>query len=310
MSGGNGDGMPGQGGGAPVVLLHSTGASGAQWRALADRLAARFHVVAPDLCGYGTSAGWTGREAFRLAHEAARLSALIDRLDAPVHLVGHSYGGAVALHLARTLRERVASLTLYEPVAFHLLRGGDTHDTAALREIAAVAAVAAGALATGDYAAGAAHFVDYWSGPGTWAAMPAARQDALAVRVPKIALDFEAALHEPSSPRDFVRLRVPTLLLAGDRSPVPVQRIGLRLARALPRASFRIVHGAGHMGPLTHRDEVNEQIVAHLASLAWRHDTCSLRFTPTPTAMPSASTPRSASAGTSTTMSSADAAST
>src|SRR5438046_1391885 len=103
--------------GTGILLLHSTGASGTQWRALADRLAPHGRVAAPDLCGYGTSGGWTGREAFRLAHEATRLSPLIQGFAAPVHLVGHSYGGAVALHLARTQRERVASLTLYEPVA-------------------------------------------------------------------------------------------------------------------------------------------------------------------------------------------------
>jgi pimeloyl-ACP methyl ester carboxylesterase len=295
-----------QGSGPAVLLLHSTGASGAQWRALVERLAGRFHVIAPDLCGYGASAGWSGRGAFRLADEAAGLAPLLARFETPVHLVGHSYGGAVALHLARTRPERIASLAVYEPVAFHLLREGDAHDTAALREIAAVAAAVVRALASGDYAAGAAHFMDYWSGPGTWAGQPAARQDALAARVAKVALDFEAAMHEAALPSDFARLAVPALLLQGDRSPAPPRRIAQRLARAMPGAAHRIVHGAGHMGPLTHRDEVNEQIVAFLSALEWK-DPC---ITSTPTATPSASKPPSASAGTSTATSSAGAAST
>lgn len=145
------------GSGQPVVLLHSTGASGAQWRALVERLGAGFHVLAPDLCGYGSTTGWSGRGAFGLAHEAALVGALLERLDEPAHLVGHSYGGAVALHIARTQGERLRSLTLFEPVAFHLLRAGDANDEAALREISEVAAVVVRSLACGDYAEGAGH---------------------------------------------------------------------------------------------------------------------------------------------------------
>src|SRR5688572_31469305 len=155
----------------PVVLLHCSGSSGAQWRALVALLGGRHHVVTPDLIGYGAAAPWNGRGAFCLAQEAAPVRSILGQLNEPVHLVGHSYGGAVALHIARTRPELVKSLTLIEPSAFHLLRGGDTIDVAALGEITAVAADARAALAVGDYAGGFGRFVDYWSGPGSWAAM-------------------------------------------------------------------------------------------------------------------------------------------
>jgi pimeloyl-ACP methyl ester carboxylesterase len=253
-----------KGSGPPVVLLHSTGASSAQWRALVERLSARFHVLAPDLYGYGATTGWRGRGVFALAHEAALVGALFERLGEPVHLVGHSYGGAVALHICRTRGELLRSLTLYEPVAFHLLRDGDENDEAALREITQVASFVGGALASGDYAAGAEHFVDYWSGPGAWAAVPADKQDALAARLGKVALDFQATIHEAASLGDFEHIALPTLLMRGDGSPAPTQRICRHLARVLPHASFKTVPGAGHMGPLTHRDEVNDLVVDHL----------------------------------------------
>jgi pimeloyl-ACP methyl ester carboxylesterase len=257
-----------QGSGSPVMLLHSTGASSAQWRALVERLATRFHVIAPDLVGYGATTHWRGRGAFGLAHEAALVGALLDRLDEPAHLVGHSYGGAVALHVARTRGDRLRSLTLFEPVAFHLLRDGDADDAAALREIGDVAAEVARALGCGDYAAGAGHFVDYWNGPGAWAAVPVVRQDALMARLSKVALDFQAALHEPTSLEDLERIAVPTLLMQGEHSPRSTQRICRRLAGTLRALRMATVRGAGHMAPLTHRDEVNTQIVAHLEAFA------------------------------------------
>jgi len=50
-----------QGSGEPVVLLHSSGSSNAQWRALAEQPSPRFRVIAPDLYGYGATANWPGR---------------------------------------------------------------------------------------------------------------------------------------------------------------------------------------------------------------------------------------------------------
>jgi len=253
-----------QGSGELVVLLHSSGSSGAQWRALVERLSRRYRVIAPDLLGYGATANWTGRGAFCLGHEAAVLRALFDRLDEPAHLVGHSYGGAVALNIARQRSDRLCSLTLIEPVAFHLLREGDETDAAALLEISEIAGMVARSLACGDYLGGFGRFIDYWSGPGAWAAIPAAKRDALAPRLAKVALDFHSTINEPAGLDDMQAIGVPTLLIQGACTALPTRRICQQLARVLPEVAMRIVDGAGHMLPFTHRDEVNGLIAAHL----------------------------------------------
>jgi pimeloyl-ACP methyl ester carboxylesterase len=257
-----------QGSGEPVVLLHASGSSNAQWRALIEQLSPRYRVIAPDLYGYGASANWPGRGVFCLGHEAAVVRALLDRIDEPSHLVGHSYGGAVALNVARSRGELLRSLTVIEPAAFHLLREGDETDAAALREISAIADTVAHALACGEYTAGFGRFVDYWSGPGAWAGIPAAKRDALAARLSKVALDFHATLNEPTRLEDFGALTVATLVVQGACSPLPTRRICERLAAVLPEAQSKTIEGAGHMAPVTHRDEVNCLIAAHLAENA------------------------------------------
>jgi pimeloyl-ACP methyl ester carboxylesterase len=251
-----------------VVLLHCSGSSGAQWRALAAQLAARYEVVTPDLIGYGASAPWSGQGAFSLAQEAAALRDVFARFDAPAHLVGHSYGGGVALHIARTQPGLLKSLTLIEPTAFHLLRGGDAIDTAALREIRAVAAQVLVALASGDYRGGCGRFVDYWSGPGAWEAMPAEKRELFAPQLAKVALGFHALLNEPAGIGEMREISLPTLLVQGGCTTLAARCVCKRLRDALPEVFFRVVQSAGHMLPVTHRDAVNAAVAAHLDSMS------------------------------------------
>src|SRR5262245_7445144 len=101
------------GNGTPVLMLHSSLASKSQWAGLTGRLCARYRTSAVDLCGYGDEVLPANREAFALDDEVRRVVALLDRLtppQVPLHVVGHSYGGVVAMRLAELYRTRVASL--------------------------------------------------------------------------------------------------------------------------------------------------------------------------------------------------------
>jgi pimeloyl-ACP methyl ester carboxylesterase len=257
-----------RGRGEPVILLHCSGGSGAQWRALAEALAPEMRTLAPDLHGYGRSGGWPGEPRdFRLADEAAAVLALLARLDEPAHLVGHSYGGAVALHVAHRRPQAVRSLAVIEPVALHLL-AQDPADAATLHEIRAVADDVRAALAAGALEAGYARFVDYWSGPGAWNALPASKRDALAALLPKVALDFQAVFGDPAGLADFRALELPALVLQGGDTRAPVRRICERLAATLPDVRRKVIAGAGHMLPLTHRAEVEALLLAHLRAHA------------------------------------------
>jgi pimeloyl-ACP methyl ester carboxylesterase len=173
-----------------VIALHCSGAGAAQWRRLHEALGAEFELIAPEHYGCDGVGPWTGEHAFTLADEAARTISFIDRTDRKVHLVGHSYGGGVALHVARERPERIASLTLYEPSGFHLLKLLGDEGAAALAEIKAIAGKTKEAVAGGDNRAAAAAFVDYWSGPGAWDGLRPTLQDALVRWAPKAPLDF------------------------------------------------------------------------------------------------------------------------
>ena len=77
-----------------------------------------------------------------------------------MHLVGHSYGGGLALRIARERPEMVRSLTLVEPSCFHLLRQTGGHEQSLFREITEIADVVRNAVTTGNYGYG---MEPYWA---------------------------------------------------------------------------------------------------------------------------------------------------
>lgn len=244
-----------QGSGPAVVLLHSSLGSKTQWRGLAERLARSHRTLAIDLLGYGDAPAPGDCDGFSLDVEVERVLALVAQRLRPgerFQLVGHSYGGGVALRLAQTVPQRVASLALFEPTAFHLVGDEDP-------AIAEVRAVADSLVPTDDADAltrQAERFIDFWNGAGSFAALPEARRAVFVRQMPKVRYDFRALLDDPQRAPALARLRVPTCLIVGSASPACARRVAAVLEDVLPVVQVHHVP-TGHMGPVTHPDLVN-----------------------------------------------------
>ena len=251
--------------GPAVVCIHASASSSAQWRPLMDRLAGRYRTLAGDLYGSGQSPPWPGARPLTLADERMLLAPAFEAAGGRFHLVGHSYGGAVALEAARAHPERVASLVLYEPVLFSLL--GEDPTQPAAREIAAVRDDTVAALERGDPHASGARFVDYWMGAGAWAAMPAPRRDALARAMGAVKAEWDAVFGNPTPLSAFAALEVPVLYLTGSESPASSRGVARLLARTLPRVTAIEIKGVGHMGPITHPDRINALVERHFEDI-------------------------------------------
>jgi pimeloyl-ACP methyl ester carboxylesterase len=250
-----------------VIALHCSGSGARQWRHLQEALGTPYELLAPEYYGCKGVGPWTGTHAFTLADEAARLISIIDTADRKVHLIGHSYGGGVALHMALMRPDRIASLTLYEPSAFHLLKDIDSGGAKALAEIVAIACEVASGVMTGDYRGAAEVFVDYWSGDGAWDALRPELKSDLTRWMPKAPLDFAALIGERTEPGAYACLRFPVLIIRGGYAPGPTRLIADALLTLLPSARLAEIAGAGHMGPLTHTAEVNAMIIEHLTGV-------------------------------------------
>jgi pimeloyl-ACP methyl ester carboxylesterase len=241
-----------------VICLHASGASGGQWRVLASRMH-DFHVRTPDLYGHGTVPAWQGPRVDIVAADVARISGLAAEAGGKVHLVGHSYGGTIALRVALSHPERVASVAVYEPVPMRVLFDYNAKHPAAA-EIAELARDIRRALNGGSFEAAARRFVDYWSGAGSWARLAPEDQATIARRMPVTDAHFASLIHDPVRLRDYASVRAPVLYLAGRQTCASARRMGELLRYALPDVDAAKLDEMGHLGPITHAESVAQRI--------------------------------------------------
>jgi pimeloyl-ACP methyl ester carboxylesterase len=249
--------------GIPVVCIHASASSSGQWRPLTERLAGRFRSLAVDLYGYGQSPPWPDERPLSLADEAEHIEPVFEAAGDRVHVIGHSYGGAVALKAALVRPARLRSLILFEPVLFAVLMAEDPQQPAA-REIVAVRDDTVAAVDRGDLDTAGGRFADYWMGAGTWSRMPASRRQAVSRAMSKVKAEWLAVFTEPTPLSAFAALDVPTLCIVGSNSPASSRGVARLLAKTLPSVTTVEIDGVGHMAPVTHPDRVNAVIASYL----------------------------------------------
>ena len=247
------------GDGAPVLLLHSSVCGNRQWRKLIARLSRRHRVIAPNLLGYGGTTPWHGERAQTLADAAQVVMELIDalQLDAPLRIVGHSFGGAVAMRAAHALGARVAQLALYEPMLPGLLAAHGRFEAA--NQTAALYTDVKRLGAAGEWMALGERFTDYFNGDGAWQASPPERRQTIAELLPPNPHEWDACI-APLRASAFDGIRAQGLLMRGRQTRPPLAEMTALLHRRFQHWRLIDVAGCGHMAPLTHADEINRWI--------------------------------------------------
>jgi pimeloyl-ACP methyl ester carboxylesterase len=254
-----------RGAGAPVVFVHGALGDYRSWGAQLDALSARYRVVAYSRRGHypnGTRAG--DDSPYTRAGHAADLAALLRALDlGPAHLVGHSYGAAVAALVAAEHPEFVRGLVLGEPSLFGVLEGH--YDRALLaRQRAAMEGVLSAAR-RGEHEVAVRSFVRAVTGLDVPDAFPAAGRAALSDNASTLGPMLETYYDTAGFDRERARrLAIPTLVVQGELSPDVNRRISNALAARVPGAELLVLPGASHGLHLEKPEEFNRALLAFL----------------------------------------------
>lgn len=246
---------------ATVVLIHSGGFTSRQWRRLAEALAPAYRIVAPDLLGYQASRPWPAGEPFHFRQDLAFLESLIGDDPEPVHLVGHSYGGFLALQLALTRPDRIRSIAVYDPVAFGVLDEVEDADVLLSLELVRREWRPDDGGADEEWLAA---FVDWWNGDGAWSRLPEETRAAFRAMGWKVFQEVMSLTADRTDRATYATIHAPALLMGGELSPPTERRVVEELGATLPHATVQFFAGAGHMGPISHAALVNDAIAQHL----------------------------------------------
>lgn len=259
---------------APLVALHASASSSGQWKKLKADLEGRFDVFAYDLPGYGTAPLQRDTSQFGAASAAQPVIAEIEKFGRAVHLVGHSNGAGIALKVALLRPDLVKSLTLYEPAAFHFLKGGDSREKGFYAQIKGLSAQVRGAAMRADAATGLRHFLDFWNGAGFWDALPVSAQHRFEGLISAIVADFANGFAETWQLQDLSQLTMPSMVMTGLDSPDLAQHVSLEIAKALPNARSVLMPEFGHMAPVFQPEWINTRILEHVARIERPGGTC------------------------------------
>lgn len=242
-----------------VVLVHASMSGARQWSSLSQALADRFRLRALNFFGYGRTPAWPAERPPSLDDYADLVVSAVPPGARDVALIGHSFGGAVAMQAARRLGRQMAKLVLIEPSIFSLLESGGRSE--AYAEIAAVATD----MTRLPPEQAAERFIGYWTGGASWAATPPERQAAYVRAVDLVRHEFAAAFGSRTALREW-RASLPrrTLVIAAADTKRPSREVVELLLLAGGGWEFARVPDGGHMSPLTRPQIVNPIVAAYL----------------------------------------------
>jgi pimeloyl-ACP methyl ester carboxylesterase len=253
--------------GPVVVLVHSSVSGARQWRRLMDDLKGDFRVRAVNLFGYGKTPSWPAARAQTLDDQARLVEAVLPTNADEIYLVGHSFGGSVAMKAAARLSGRVAKLVLLETNPFHLLAQSGRADAFAEAMELRNFIKTFGALS--EWATAAEKFADYWGAIGTWRDMSLDRRIAFSEALKPNYFEWDAVMNETTPLEEWAAL-LPrdTLLVCDPGTVLPIREIAALLHRSNPGWIYREVPGAGHMAPITNPELINPLVGTFLRSSA------------------------------------------
>jgi len=250
--------------GDPVVFVHGIVSDHRVWNAHVRVVSARARCIAYDQRYFGVNDWPKGGPQYSVATHADDLAGFVDEVvQCPAHIVGWSYGGAVALAMAVASPEKVKSLCLYEPAGLFSVITAPEQLAAIANERSGMASVAE-AASKGELVAAVRQAAEWTEGiPGSFNSLPREVQQAVLENAHTLERHFSAP---PSNVTcaDLHAVTVPVTLMWGADTRPFFAIFANAIGHCLVNVEAIVLPGARHYAPAQHPDLFARQVLAHL----------------------------------------------
>ena len=236
-----------RGRGPDIVLVHGALGDYRQWERIGGALDGGYRVIALSRRFHWPNTPPAGGVDYTYEAQSADLDTLLQSLGSPAHLVGHSYGAGVALLTALHRPELVRSLILIEPPFGSLVAPSDPELASELASRDAMLAAVRASVEAGTAERAAETLVDWvQGGPGSFSRLPPEIQEGLRANAATVGPTY--ATPAPVVTCEQLReLRLPVLVLRGERTRPFYRLVAAAAADCIPGAASAVIPAARHM---------------------------------------------------------------
>jgi pimeloyl-ACP methyl ester carboxylesterase len=238
-----------------TLMLHSTGTGSWQWKQYQKCMPSR-HMLALDFLGYSPSDSWAIQDSINIDFEAAEH--LLLQQHTSIDIIGHSYGGFLAMKLAMKHPKKIRALLLHEPVAWGALFDGKRDDLTS--DFEKICDVFFRHQEDIDIDAWLEYFIGYWNEPNTWTQLPEKTKSIWRHRFHKIYSEVSYLCLDRTPLEYWSTLKASTTITLSTGAPAHEQEVCHLLASIIPNSNL-IQHKGGHLSPLTHFSELSPIIL-------------------------------------------------
>jgi len=241
-----------QGSGEPIVLVHGAFSDLRVWEPLQEEISKRHRFIAYTQRYFGTGAWPDDGRNFSVQTHVDDLAKFIMSINAgPVHLVGRSYGGGIAMRVALGHPALVRTLTVHEPALLSVLPADSEEGKAARRDRAKFDTAALAANRAGDYVLAVRLFFEgvYQLGPGGFDRLPQPTQTMLLDHARTAPLLFGSPAPPPVTCEALKAVTHPTLVTGGEKTHAYYKLINEGVSRCVPGAQKVVFPNLYHDAP-------------------------------------------------------------
>ena len=250
------------GNGPTLLLLHSTATGARQWKHFINKFKDQFHFIAVNLIGYGNTDKWESEYPQRLIDQVNLLEKIPALNKKKFSIIGHSFGGSVAMMAALHFQSSIDRLILVEPNPFYLLNQSGFANAYAepilLKENIKK-------YYNNDWEKAVHFFADYWNGEGTWYSYSLDQKAKFSEVLKPNYHEWDAVLNETTPIKELYNgLPADTTFLSALDTVFSIKALRKLFMSNCPSWNFKTIKSGGHMALIKELDQVAPIIIKSL----------------------------------------------